>query len=326
MYQRIRQRGFTMVELMISMVLGLLLTGALVTMLAEARQSFREDGEFASMQDEARYAVRELSNDLRMAGFVTSLLMPDNISLDPGADVGVDCADSGGTSWALTLQDPLTGEDTFLMALDNVTGAAAVDEFSCLTASQIVPGTDIVAIKRAAGNPTTAVSTGDMAIRSNGTVGSMFVEPITTPVTGTVEDWLFTPTIYFIRNFSNTAGDGIPSLCRMIMESGTPPNMVTECIAEGVEDLQLEYGVDSNGDGSINAYITDPTQAELERTISVRFFLLSRTANLDVNTVDTKTYQLSNADDYTPNDNFHRRVFSSTVSVPNARNRLVLGL
>jgi type IV pilus assembly protein PilW len=295
-------------------------------MLAEARQSFREDSAYASMQDEARFAVRELSNDLRMAGYITSLLMPDNINLDPGADVGIDCADAGGTSWALTLQDPITGEDTFLMALDNVTGMTAVAEFSCLTSSQIVAGTDIVAIKRAAGNTTTVVSTGDIAIRSNGTVGSLFVEPITTAVTGTVEDWLFTPTIYFIRNFTNVAGDGIPSLCRMIMQSGTPPDMVTECIAEGVEDLQLEYGVDNSGDGSVNAYVTSPTQAELEQTISVRFFLLSRTAQIDVNTIDDKTYSISNAADYSPNDNFHRRVFSSTVSVPNARNRVLLGL
>ncbi len=311
---------------MIAMVLGLLLTGALVTMLAEARQSFREDTEYASMQDEARFAIRELSNDLRMAGYITSLLMPDNINLDVGTAVGVDCADASGTSWALTLQDPATGEDTFLMALDNTDGATAVAEFSCLTASQIVAGSDVVAIKRAAGNPITAISVGDIAIRSNGTVGALFVEPITTPLTGTTEDWLYTPTIYFIRNFTNVAGDGIPSLCRMIMQSGSPPNMATECIAQGIENLQLEYGVDSNGDGSINAYITDPTQAELERTISVRFFLLSRTANLDVSVEDNKTYSISNAADYTPNDHFHRRVFSSTVTVPNARNRLLLGL
>ena len=315
-----------MVELMIAMVLGLLLSGALVTMLAEARQSFREDTDYASMQDEARYAIRELSNDLRMTGYVTSLLMPDNVNLDGGAAMGEDCEDGGGNPWALSLQDPLTGEDTFLMALDNTTGATAVAEFSCLTAAQIVAGTDIVAIKRAAGFPSTALAAGDIAIRSNGTVGSLFVEPITTPVTGTTEDWLYTPTIYFIRNFTNVAGDGIPSLCRMVMQSGSPPDMVTECIAQGIEDLQLEYGVDVNGDGSVNAYVPDPTQAELERTISVRFFLLSRTANLDVSVEDKKTYQISNADDYTPNDNFHRRVFSSTVTIPNKRNRLMLGL
>ena len=62
------QQGFTMVELMIAMVLGLLLTGALLTMLGQARNSFRLDESYAQMQDESRFAVRELSRDLRMGG------------------------------------------------------------------------------------------------------------------------------------------------------------------------------------------------------------------------------------------------------------------
>ncbi len=323
----ISQHGFTMVELMIAMVLGLLLMGALLTMLGSARNSFRLDESYASMQDESRFAVRELSKDLRMAGYITSVLMPDNVNIDAGAVLGEDCEDSGGTPWALSLQEPGTGEDTFLMALDNVTGATAVAEFSCLTASEIVPGTDIVAIKRAAGSATTAaLTTGDTVIRTNGTTATLFVEPITTPLAGTVEDWFYSPVIYYIRDFTRTAGDGTPSLCRKFLAMGDPPGMQTECIAEGIEDLQLEYGVDSDGDGSINSYVVGPTQAQLEQTISVRFFLLARTNDPDRAVDNTKTYAISNAADFTASDNFHRRVFTTTVTVPNARNRVLLGL
>lgn len=322
-----RTRGFTMIELMIAMVLGLLLIGIIMTMLGSARESFRKDGAFASMQNEARFAIHELSHDLRMSGYITNVLMPDNVNLDASAAIGVDCENMAGTPWALTLQDPVTGDDTFLMALDNTTGVAAAAQFGCLTASQIVAGTDIVAIKRVAGtNTTAALTTGDMAIGTNGTSATLFVQPITTPVGGVVENWIYTPSIYFVRDFTTTVGDNIPSLCRMFLESGTPPNMRTECIAEGVEDLQLEYGVDIDEDGSVNIYVTDPTQAQLEQTISVRFFVLSRTTELDLSVNDTKTYSLSNAADYTPNDNFHRRVFSSTVTIPNAHNRILLGL
>ena len=320
------QAGFTMVELMIAMMLGLLLGGAMLTMLAQARQSFRQDANFASMQDETRFAVGELSRDLRMAGYITSLLMPDTVTLDASAVVGDDCEDAGGNAWAMNFRHPATGEDTFLMALDNVTAATAVDQFSCLTAADIVPGTDIVAIKRVAGDSTAAVTAGDVAVRTNGTEGALFVEPINTPVGGVTEDWLYTPTIYFIRDFTNVAGDDIPSLCRMILAPGTPPNMRTECIAEGIEDLQLEYGIDSNADGVVNAYVTAPTQAQLQQTISVRFFLLSRTADPDVTTDDPKTYSISNAADYTPNDAFSRRVVTNTVTVPNNRNRLLIGI
>ena len=254
--------------------------------------------------------------------------MPDNVDIDASsAGLASDCQDSGGIPWAFNLQVTGTGEDTFLMALDNTTGADAADQFACLTAGEIVPGTDIVAIKRAAGSATTAaLNTGDVAIRTNGTVASLFIEPITTPLAGTTEDWLYSPVIYFIRNFTRTAGDGIPSLCRVFLGMADPPSMQTECIAQGIENLQIEYGIDNDSDGSVNAYITGPTQAELEQTISVRFFILARTDDEDRAVDDTKTYAISNAADFTPNDNFHRRVFTTTVSVPNTRNRLLLGL
>ena len=322
------QHGFTLVELMIAMVLGLLLMGALLSMLGQARNSFRLDESYASMQDESRFAVRELSDDLRMAGYVTSVLMPDNVNIDASTALIVDCVDGGGDPWAISLQEPGTGEDTFLMALDNTTGAAAAAQFSCLTASQVVAGTDIVAIKRAAGSTTATadLAAGDIAIRTNGTVASLFVEPITTPLAGPFQNWLYAPVIYFIRNFAQTAGDGIPALCRMFLQTGAPPTMQTECIAEGIENLQIEYGVDINGDGAINSYVTNPTQAQLEQTISIRFFLLARTTDPDRAVDNTKTYAISNAADFVPNDNFHRRVFATTVSVANARNRILLGL
>jgi type IV pilus assembly protein PilW len=102
--------------------------------------------------------------------------------------------------------------------------------------------------------------------------------------------------------------------------------METECIARGIENLQLEYGIDTSGNGSANAYITDPTQAELESAVSARIFLLARVSDVDGSFDNSKTYTLSNADDYTPADSIRRRVYITTVAIPNLRNRLILGI
>ena len=113
---------------------------------------------------------------------------------------------------------------------------------------------------------------------------------------------------------------------RATLTPGDPPTVSTECIAQGVENLQLEYGIDTSGNGSVNAYVTNPTQAQLETAVSVRIFLLARTTNDDRSFDNAKTYTLSNAADYTPADNLHRRVYTTTVAIPNQRNRVINGI
>jgi type IV pilus assembly protein PilW len=279
------------------------------------------------MHDESRFAIRELTRDLNMAGFMGDILAPGAITLDASLAIGVDCDTAGGTDWAYGLTVAGTGEDTSLMALDNITTAAAVSEFSCLAAGELVAGTDIVSIKRLAAGTTDDVDVGSAAIRTNGTIGALYVEPIAGAVPAPFDDWMYTPSVYFIRAYTNVVGDDIPSLCRKVLVAGVAaPSMATECIAQGVENLQVEYGVDSSGDGSVNAYVTDPSQAELESTVSVRVFLLARVSADDGSFDNNKTYVLSNADEFTPDDNVRRRVYTTTVAVPNLRNRQLIGI
>lgn len=321
-----RQNGFTLIELMVAMMLGLVLTGALLTMLSQARQSFKQDENFARMQDESRYAMHELMNDVSMAGYIGDIMVPETIVMDASLVIGDDCEDSGGESFAYRITDSATGVDSSLMAMDNITAAAAVGEFACLTADELVAGTDIVAVKRLEGAVSAALTNGDVAVRYNGTVGALFVHPMDGSVPTPYEDRIYSPAVYFIRNYTNTVGDGVPSLCRKVLVGGVTANMATECIAEGVENLQVEYGIDSNGDGSVDDIVTAPTQAQLESAVSARIALLVRTAEADRGYTDNRTYSVSNAADYTPGDNFRRKVFSTTVSIQNIRNRNLIGI
>jgi len=326
----VKQQGFTLIELMIAMMLGLLLTGALLTMLSQARKSFQQDEVYASMQDESRFAMQEITGDISMAGYIGDILVPEVIVFDTSltGSLGDDCERSDGETFAYRLTDSSTGIDTTLMAMDNITAAEAVDQFGCLLASELVPGTDIIAVKHLAGATTaiTDLQDGDVVVRYNGTVGSLFVHPIVGSVPIPFEDRIYSPAIYFIRNYTNSPGDGQPSLCRKILVGGVTVNMTTECIASGIENLQVEYGIDSNGDGSVDSYISAPTAAETETTVSVRVFMLGRTLNDDGGYTNDKTYRLSNATSYTPDDSFRRRVYMTTVSVPNVRNRMLIGL
>ena len=102
--------------------------------------------------------------------------------------------------------------------------------------------------------------------------------------------------------------------------------MTTECLAAGIEDMQVEYGIDIDGDGFANVYMPAPTLDELQNIVSARVSLLARTSEIDTRYENEKTYSLSNAADYTPGDNFHRRIVSTTVAIQNIRSLNAMGL
>ena len=135
----------------------------------------------------------------------------------------------------------------------------------------------------------------------------------------------YRPSIYYIRNFAYQPGDGIPTLCKKVLRGATP-GMTTECLAAGIEDMQIEYGIDVNGDGFANLYMPAPTLADIQNVVSARVALLARTTEIDTRYENDKTYTISNADPYSPDDSFHRRVVSMTVGIQNIRSLNAMGL
>jgi len=322
-----QQDGFTLIEMMIAMVLGLMVIAGVVTLFSQSQRSFKVDRNIAGMQDEARFALHEIARDLRMAGFVSEPLNPASVFFDPGLAIGADCGIVGQPNWIYGLNDAGTGDINTVTSVDNATGATAAASFSCIAPGELEINTDVIGIKRVSGNPLglADLQAGMVYVRSNGTFGRMYTDPAPPGVPAPFNDWEYRPHIYYIRDFANVAGDGIPSLCRKTLAPGAPPAMVTECIAQGIEDLQVEFGLDPDGDGTVNRYAPNPTLVELQDVISARVYILARTAEWDSGYTDQRTYAVSNAPAYTPNDNFHRRMYQMTVPMRNRRNFLRLG-
>jgi len=63
----LRQRGVTLIELMVAMVLGLLVAAGIVTVFASTSNSNKAQNQLARLQEEGRYAITRLGTDLRMA-------------------------------------------------------------------------------------------------------------------------------------------------------------------------------------------------------------------------------------------------------------------
>jgi len=326
--QKNRQVGFSVVELMIAMLLSMALAGAIIAVFVNNSYSFKQDENIGRMQDDARHALREIAFDLSMAGHYADLHLPGTVQHDGDLTIGTDCGPSGEANWMYRATTTGTGESLSVTALDNATNTAVAAAHSCFTSGEILDGTDVVSIKRVAGAEAGALSANEAYLRTNGTVGVMFsgVAPTAPPVAVTPPraDWAFRPSIYYIRQFANTPGDNIPTLCRKVLR-GAGPSMTTECLATGIENLQIEYGIDTTDNGQPNVYLSNPTLTQMQDVVAARIFLVARTTEIDPRYQNTKTYSVSNAPDLTPNDNFHRRVFSTNVSIQNIRTMNLMG-
>lgn len=331
---RARQRGMSLVELMISLTIGMLITASVLTVYVNAGRNFAFDEQYGRMQENARYALRVLGEDLVMGDFWGPMVSTDTISstLVPPAD---DCGET------LELFEADIG-----VLFNNQHDGAAVAQFApCTVVSANHQGTSaMVAIKRVAGEPTArvfvdaadsdadgdtaetistgtgALVNGQVYLRTNGTSGSLIANASAgnPPAVGW-SDWHYTPRMYFVRDHFQAPGDGVPALCRL--DIALQSLSAVSCLAEGIEDMHLEFGLDTDLDGIANRFTAIPIAAEMETVVSVRVHLLMRSTDAIPFYENQKSFRLGAKVVPAANDGFLRGVFSTTVAMRNSANR-----
>jgi type IV pilus assembly protein PilW len=76
---RSRVKGFTLIELMISMVIGLVVVGAVLVSVIGSRDAGRFQTAYAQMNEDAQIGLSMLSRDIQMAGYA----LPTSLAPDP---------------------------------------------------------------------------------------------------------------------------------------------------------------------------------------------------------------------------------------------------
>ncbi len=320
-------RGFSLVELMIAMALGLGLSAVLATVFVKARQQAHIEAELARIQESGRYALYLLSRELRMAGFWGGLTELSSRAL-PASAPGCGLA----SQWALTPRYPLDVINDF----DRSTLSALGLELSCLNSSQIRPQTDVIAIKRSATEPTLRdgrYSPGSggadssqwfLRVADHGlTVDWRYIESGRLPAAdvrpgSTVDYWELYANLFFIRRYSER-GNRIPTLCTEVLSAASLGPV--ECLIEGVEDMQVEFGIDSDGDRVPNYYRAGPDSAEMRQAVSARLYLLMRSIEQVAGYRNRNSYQLGQKHLAAMGDAYLRRLFSTTVWMSNVAMR-----
>ncbi len=160
-------------------------------------------------------------------------------------------------------------------------------------------------------------------LRTNPVMGGIYLGNVL-PVINNSRTWEYQHHVYYVRDDIVT-GNLIPVLMQGRLANG---NMVFAPIIDGIEVIRFMYGIDTNGDGVINSYIsasggnmTDALwdNAGGSRILAVKVYVLARSIEPDMKYINTNSYQLGDLAIAPVNDNFRRLLFSSTITLYNAR-------
>lgn len=318
----VRQRGLTLVELLVAMLLGVMLSGGVVTAYLGSKRHYVYEDQVARVQENGRYALQLLRRELAMAGFYGGLR---SLAALAPRSVGTDCA---AGDWALDPSDPvgMVDDHTGNQVPQGVDGVL----YTCVSGALVRPGTDLLAVKRTfadasmrRGQPSPMLTPGTvetwyLRLRAGADPGWEPHQPrdLTDPLLNDslLSLWEASTRIFFIRRYSNTPGDNLPSLCMEVLAGNA---MMARCLVEGVENMQLEFGIDTDGDGIANRYRQAPAPGDLRRAVTANIYLLIRSPAPIPGYSDTRSYRLGSRLVPAAGDPFLRRVFSSSTPLSN---------
>jgi type IV pilus assembly protein PilW len=330
----VRGAGFSLVELMVSMTIGLMLLATLLIVFANA-SSARGELERSSRQlENGRYAVELLSDDLRIAGFFGEV----NVGALAAPAVLPDPCSTVPAEWAAAMPIHVQGYDN---------GAGAPP---CVPAD-IKANTDILVVRRVKtciagvagceasipGKPyvQSTLCSNEMPPYIVGPLGSTAFTLKRKDCTTAAALRQYLVNVYFVST-NNRAGQNIPTLMRLEMTGSTIAQIP---MVEGIEEMNVEYGIDNDGDGQPDANTSDPTNYTYagcttctavnnwSNVVTAQLHVLARSPEPSPGYIDTKSYSLGpdaagNAIIVGPKkDGYRRHVYTAMVRIVNPAGR-----
>jgi type IV pilus assembly protein PilW len=249
--------GFTLIELMIAMTLGLLLVLIIAQVFLDSKAAYTSIEELSRVQENARFTMNQMGRIVRMAGYVTNPVdYANRATIFPPTAPALDALDGGGNV-----------PDTVIVRMQG-SGAGTADG-SVLDCQ----GNEI-----AGGN--LSVNKYYLATGSNGLTNSLFCD-----ITGS--------TIVPVA-----------------------PAQPVELV-QNVDDLQVLYGEDTDGDLSANRYVNKSGVSNMDNVVAVRIAALFESNDAAASANDGKTYALLDASYGPINDRRMRRIYTTTITLRN---------
>jgi type IV pilus assembly protein PilW len=330
------QKGFSLVEVMVAIAIGLAMTGIIVNIYSRSSKTAGVTQTLSEIQEQAEVALDTLERDIRMAGYL-----------------GCNSNLVRGIAPITTLNNPadyLNNFQQFIVGYDG-TGAS----FSPAAPSEVTGGTpnasaanDAFTVRIPVGEPqalsatmagvlapiplfsVAGFSAGTRAVVSDCTQASIFA---VSGLAGTTLQHAggLNSTADLQRRFGSdavvvpfqtvsyylapgTSGGGLTSLWRRVNLAAN-----SEEVAEGIEQFHVQYGVDTDaaiGGRAANLFLTADNVADWSQVVSVRISLLMRSKSSNA-AQGAQSYAFNGVPAITAGDQRLRRPFNVTVHLRN---------
>jgi type IV pilus assembly protein PilW len=317
-----RQTGLTLVELMVALAIGSFLMVGAIQIYNQSRQAFVVNESIARVQETAQFAMDTIEADLRMAsnwGRNSRGLAVEGRSIigDPNPRGLPLPAANCAVDWALNLALPIAG-------VNNGYGLACPATGGSQTSS------DVITIRRASVNPVLPEA-GRLQVQTTRIQGEIFADgnvPSTFSAATSATHNLLVSSYYVAP--SSTLIAGVPTLRRHRLIGGgvAGPTIVDEEVAPGIENIQIQFGIDVDADNTVDRYVNPDSQIydpgavgyiPGARVMTARIWMIVRSIDFEAGVRDNRDYRPGDVVLGVQTDSFRRMQVSKTILLRNAR-------
>jgi type IV pilus assembly protein PilW len=314
-------QGFTLIELLISTTLSLLVLAIAMTVYANSQHSYRTQSLTRQIQENGRFALQIIGEDLRMAKYLGSNINPESIVTEPDALSFKVCGEAG---WGSRILEPI-------FASNNTNPYSE----SCIPAANYKSSTDVLVVRRVDSEPvpTSGIRINQLYLYTSLMNGGIFLADDdgaidvddAIGVVGSeqpVSTHKISANAYYIRPCSDAgvnglcgdaADDAIPTLVR---EKLTANGAIAEPLVEFVESMQIRFGVDINSDFTIDRYVDADDVSDWDMVMAVRLFVLIRSPDKVTAYVNNNKYVFGD-ENFEQTDGYYRKLFAETLFLRN---------
>jgi len=317
------QSGMTLIELMVALAIGAFLMIGAMTVFMQSRTTFRVTESVSRLQETARFAIDALEPEIRMAqywGLISrsELVLGRRAPTDPVAMGQTTC----GNNWTINLNQAVQGSN-----------GSAPWPWTCAGTAPIETNSDTLIVRRAGDDivppPNPAGQLAIVSSRFNGTLFNVAATPAGYDVAGgRAQIHRLMVSGYYVRRATAATQ---PALRRKVL--GTNGAITDEEVISGVEDMQVQFGLDMDppggpNRGSVDRYVNpndpliDPTNAGYNANaeiLAVRIWLRVRAERVENGFTDTANYVYADQNVGPFNDGFRRALVSKTIYLRNNR-------
>lgn len=334
--------GFSLIELLIAMSIGMVILAVLGTVFSRTSSGRSDLERVTRLVENSRFAAEIIGEDVRHAGFYGALMPPTDVVYDDALPCAWNTADVAALGWRPgdtppRYPAPLQGW--------NDPGAGAAD-LGCLP--NRVPGTDVLVVRRVSSmnTPLAGVSNNNVFVQASQCVS----DPASVRVSNNSAQFTLRTSIcaadlalirryivraYYVASCNDCAGggDGIPTLKRV---ENVNSGYQETALAEGVQDLQFEYAFDTGTGGmtgppfdgvpdemSTSNTVAGPTVTSWANVVGVRMHVLMRSSEPGL-TADTTPTTFDLGPGHTSvacPDRFRCRLLTTTFRLNNVAGR-----